>query len=136
MEDAIITALEVEKIDKENERMVRKVEEPIPTFIPVHHHQTTNPVIYHNNSPKYETNPIPLASRDPVLRLPSTQDDLEQLRLEMRTLTSEMTKSICELTEQMACLVRGQDKQTPPVYHESGTYTTGIWCNNCGKPNH
>ena len=35
--DAVVAALEVEVIDKEHERMERRIEEPIPSFIPIIH---------------------------------------------------------------------------------------------------
>jgi hypothetical protein len=34
---AIVAALKVEVIDKENDRMLRRAKEPIPTFIPLYH---------------------------------------------------------------------------------------------------
>jgi hypothetical protein len=37
LEAAIVVALEVEVIDKENDRMLRRAEEPIPAFIPLYH---------------------------------------------------------------------------------------------------
>ncbi len=37
MNDAIIATLEVEIIDRENEHMWRRAENPIPEFIPLYH---------------------------------------------------------------------------------------------------
>jgi hypothetical protein len=39
----IFASLEVEVINKENDRMLRRVEEPIPTFIPLYHHPNEFP---------------------------------------------------------------------------------------------
>jgi len=54
---------------------------------------------------------VPLAIKDPVLMLPTPTYRLEQLCSKMRQVTNEVAKSIQELTEQMACFVRGQGKQ-------------------------
>ena len=140
LEDAIDAALEVEKIDKENERMIRREGESIPAFIPVHHYQIANPVTYQHLPSKNGFNgsqPLPLATRDPnpVLMLPAPQDGMEQLRSEIRQVTNDMAKSVRQLTEQMTNLIQKREKQAP-IYHESGSHTTGVWCNHCGQANH
>lgn len=129
LNDAIQAALDIEIIDKENERMVRRMDDPIPAFIPVHH-QGTSPTTYRSSSPK---NLTPLATQEPMLALTAPVD---QLRTEMRQVSSEMTRAVQALTEQMACLVKGQNQQVPPKFHESGSHSTGVWCNHCGQPNH
>ena len=70
--DAIMAALEVEVIDKEHERMEKRIEEPIPSFIPIIHQpsEATRPS---DVKKQYLTStctvpilqPIPLATREP-----------------------------------------------------------------------
>jgi hypothetical protein len=52
LEAAIQAAMEVEVIDKENDRMERRFDEPIPTFIPLSH-QPSEPLLNHHITEDY-----------------------------------------------------------------------------------
>ena len=81
--DAITAALEVEDTEKEQERMEKRMEEPIPSFIPISHHsnETARPemkehYLTNTNSVSF-IQPIPLATCEPPPLLPN----MEQLQL-------------------------------------------------------
>jgi hypothetical protein len=96
LETAIQAALEIEVIDKENERMIRKAEEPIPAFIPVHHHNSNSPTYQRTKGIAINGMAVqPLAIQEPMLALPAPE--LDQLRKEMHQISKEMTKSLKEL---------------------------------------
>ena len=67
LDDAIRATLEVEIIDKESDRMEKRIDDPIPSFIPIAH-QAGDPVRYHHGSYDYGkvgqvpyVQPVPLA---------------------------------------------------------------------------
>jgi hypothetical protein len=59
LEDAIRVALEIEAIQKENERMVRRAHDPILSYIHVYHRYT-------GNSGALSGHPTPLAIKEPA----------------------------------------------------------------------
>ena len=81
--DAITAALEVDVIEKEQERMEKRLEErmeePIPSFIPISHHsnETARPemkehYLTNTNSVSF-IQPVPLATREPPPLLPNME---------------------------------------------------------------
>ena len=79
LEAAIQATSKIEVIDKENERMVRKVEESIPTFISIHHHISNSPTYQGLNGRTMNGIAIrPLATQEPMMALPAPK--LNQLR--------------------------------------------------------
>ena len=134
--NAITTALEVEVIEKEQERMERRMEEPIPSFIPITHQPNEAPrppemkehYLTNTNSISF-IQPTPLATREPPPLL--TSMDQLQLMIQQATegLRDEMTRTVRSLTEQVFYLIKNQ------AYHEFGQYTSGIWCTIQGCPN-
>ena len=136
--NAITAALEVEVIEKEQERMEKRMEEPIPSFIPISHHsnETARPkmkehYLTNTNSVSF-IQPVPLATREPPPLLPN----MEQLQLVVQQATEgfkeEMTRTVRSLTEQVSYLTKNQNSK---AYHESGPHTSGIWCTILGCPN-
>ena len=103
--DAIIVALEVEVIEKEQEQMEKRMEEPIPSFIPISHH--SNEAARPEMKEHYLTNtnsvsfiqPVLLATREPPPLLPN----MEQLQLVVQQaiegFKEEMTQTVRSLTE-------------------------------------
>ena len=139
LEDAIRAALDVDMIDKENDRMEKRTNEPIPSFIPIDF-QTTEPLLQHQNADVYRSGagvmhmhqPTPLAIREPIPLLTSGLS--EQVRNEIKSATDglkeEFLRGLRSLNEQVASLSRGQ--KSVPTYHESGPHTSGLWCTNQG----
>ena len=94
--DAITAALEVEVIEKEQERMEKRMEEPIPSFIPISHHsnETARPEMKEH----YLTNTnsvsfiqlVSLATCEPPPLLPN----MEQLQLVVQQATEGFKEEI------------------------------------------
>jgi len=130
LEDAIHAVQKVEIIDKESELIIRRMNDPISAFIPLHY-QSLGMAPTHPTMPRMD--PVPLSSQEPMMLSAAPVD---QFRLEMRQVSSEVTRAVQELTNQMTCLLKEQSHQALPRYHESGMYSTGVWCNQYGQPNH
>ena len=139
--DAVVAALEVEVIDKEHERMERRIEEPIPSFIPIIHqpNEATRPS---KVKERYLTTtstvpilqPMPLTTREPPpLVLPS----MDQLQLVIKQATKgfreEMAQTMKSLTDQVSNLALTQNSRLP-TYYESSQHSTRIWCTVQGCP--
>jgi hypothetical protein len=94
LEAAIFAALEVEVIDKENDRMLRRAEEPIHAFIPLYHRPNEFPryptMDYHHAIvPQVPlTQPPPLAMLPPIepirLAAPSMDRQWEEFKVEVK----------------------------------------------------
>ena len=108
--DAITAALEVEVTEKEQERMERRMEEPIPSFIPITHQPNEAPrppemkEHYLNTNSVSFIQPTSLATREspPLL----TSMDQLQLVIQQATegLRDEMAQIVRSLTEQVSYL--------------------------------
>jgi hypothetical protein len=73
LEDAIRVALEIEAIQKENERMVRRAHDPILSYIHVYHRPEEQTQYHHISNNRYTGNsgalsghPTPLAIKEPA----------------------------------------------------------------------
>jgi hypothetical protein len=111
--DAVATALEVELVDKENAHMIRRTKDPIPAFIPVHHH-IPNSFPYQSNSRQDKIIPILLDTKEPMLMLTALTSGLDQIRSKMKSITNEMTKSMRELQSiwRASCGDKGKLRQS------------------------
>jgi hypothetical protein len=70
LEAIIFAALKVEVINKENDRMFRRAEEPIPTFIPLYH-RPNEILCYLTMDYHHATVPhVPLIQPAPLAMLP------------------------------------------------------------------
>ncbi|CAK9235779.1 unnamed protein product [Sphagnum jensenii] len=117
---AIVAALEVEVIDKENDRMLRRAKEPIPTFIPLYHRPNEFPryltIDYHHATvPQLPLmQPIPLVMLPPLepirMAAPSMDCQWEEFKVEVKrsndNFKDEMVKTMRGISEQMSCLVK------------------------------
>jgi len=70
LDTIIVAALEVKVIDKENDKMLQRAEEPIPACIPLYHHPNEFPCYlamdyHHATIPQ-----IPLLQPTPLAMLP------------------------------------------------------------------
>jgi hypothetical protein len=70
LEAAIVAALEVEVIDKENDRMLRRAEEPIPAFIPLYHRPNEFPHYLAREYHHVAAPQVPLMHPTPLAMLP------------------------------------------------------------------
>jgi hypothetical protein len=150
LEAAIVAALKVEVIDKENDRMLRRAEEPIPAFIPLYHRPNEFPRyptmdFHHATVPQVPLiQPAPLAMLPPLepirMAVPSVDRQWEEFKVEVKrsndSFKDEMVRTMREMSEQMSCLVKNQNQNVVPVHHEFGAHTSGLWCTNCKQPNH
>ncbi len=94
LETAIVAALEVEVIDKENDRMLRRAEEPIPAFIPLYHRPNEFPryftMDYHHTTIPHVPliQPAPLAMLPPLepvrMVAPSMDRQWEEFKVEVK----------------------------------------------------
>jgi len=94
LETTIVAALEVEVIDKENDRMLRRAEEPIPAFIPLYHRPNEFPryptMDYHHTTiPQVPLiQPAPLAMLPPLepvrMVAPSVDREWEEFKVEVK----------------------------------------------------
>ena len=129
-------------IDKEHEQMERRVEEPIPSFIPIIH-QPNEATRLSEVKEQYLTTtstvpilqPVLLATREPPpLVLPS----MNQLQLVIKQATEgfreEMARTMKSLTNQISSLAMTQNSRLP-AYYESSQHSTRIWCTIQGCPN-
>jgi len=107
LNDVVQSAFDIEVIDKENERMVKRTDNSIPI-----HHQGMDSLTYHSSLSKIFSS---LVIQESMLSLIALVD---QLRTEMRQVLTDMTHTIRELTEQTACIVKGQNQQAPSRFHE------------------
>ena len=140
--DAVVVSLEVEVIDKEHERMQKRIEEPIPSFIPIIH-QPSKATRLSEGKERYMTTtstvpilqPVPLATCEPP---PLVLPNMDQLQLVIKQATEgfreEMARTMKSLTDQVSNLTMTQNSRLP-AYYESGQHSTGIWCTVQGCPN-
>jgi hypothetical protein len=90
----IFAALEVEVIDKKNDRMLQRVEEPIPAFIPLYYRPNEflcYPTINYHHAIIPQTplmQPTPLAMLPPLepirMTIPSVDCQWEEFKIEVK----------------------------------------------------
>ena len=88
-----------------------------------------------------DTSSRPLAVRKltSLLALPAPRTDLHLEEVERRLGASQlgfqeaMIKQIQSLTDQMSLMIQSQQPGPPPSV-ESGRYSSGLWCVQCGQP--
>jgi hypothetical protein len=150
LEATIVAALEVEVIDKENDKMLQKAKEPIHAFIPLYHDPNEFPryptMDYHHATiPQVPLmQPIPLAMLPPLepilMAAPFMNRQWEEFKVEVKRLNDnfkdEMVKTMQGISEQMSCLVKNQNQNVISMHHESGAHTSCLWCTHCKQPNH
>jgi hypothetical protein len=130
-EDAINAALEVEVVDKEDDRMERRTTEPIPSFIPLTHRPNDFPGYSHqSNSQGYGY--LPSAPVVPTVPQGATYaGGWVNIKNEIKQATDgikeEFNRNLQSLTEQMAHLIQNP-RPAPVQQHESGAYNSGVWC--------
>ena len=122
--------------------MERRVEEPIPSFIPIIHQlsKATRPSeVKERYLTTTSTVPIlqlvPLAIREP---LPLVLPSMDQLQLVIKQATEgfreEMARTMKSLTDQVSNLAMTHNLRLLASY-ESGQHSIGIWCTIQGCPN-
>ena len=122
--------------------MERRVEESIPSFIPIIHQpsKATRPL---EVKERYLTTtnivpilqPVPLATCEPP---PLVLPNMDQLQLVIKQaiegFREEMAQTVKSLTDQVSNLAMTQNSRLP-AYYESSQHSIGIWCTVQGCPN-
>jgi hypothetical protein len=137
-EDAINAALEVEVVDKEDDRMERRTTEPIPAFILLTHRPNDFPGYSHQSNPQ-GYGYLPSTPMVPTVPQGSTYaGGLVNIKNEIKQATDgikeEFNRNLQSLTKQMAHLIQNP-RPAPVQQHESGTYNSGVWCSLPGCTN-
>jgi hypothetical protein len=131
LEDAIRVALEVEIVDKESDRMEKRFDDPIPSFIPLTH-RPSEPLLDHHSSEEFRPNHQDLQRRAPQQVPPAWDEVKKEIQYATKGMKDEFMRNMQSLNEQMAMLVRTH--KSVPSYYESGPHTSGLWCTNVGCP--
>jgi hypothetical protein len=143
LNDAITAALEVEIIERENERMWRQEENPISEFIPLYHRLVESQIKLQPEmlvmKPPIQTvlTPMPLAimppsessGTNPPLMETRFEEFWAKLKETNEGFKGEIMKALQTMSEQMSCLVKNQDPNLRPPPHESGMHPSGMWWN-------
>lgn len=145
LEEAKEAARTVAEVAKEHEKLWRRENETIPSFIPIYAREKygsgepfQNPSI---PSPPV-MNSIPLSVRPPapLLALPYEPDWRQELKQEIHTaqqgFQEQLQQQMKAMTDQMALLLRNQNSNPPPPQIESGRHSSGMWCTSCGQNGH
>jgi hypothetical protein len=138
LEATVQATMEAEVIDKENDRMEKRFDDPIPAFILLSHQPSDligNPLTTEDYHPNvgYVLGTHPQDSRIPQQTPPAWDQVKSEIRHTTEGMKDEFMRNIQALTEQMTMLVR--TNQPIPTYYESGPHTSGLWCTNgCANP--
>ena len=151
---AKVAARQVERVNKEQERLWRREGDKIPSFIPIYaqnpgpshttpHVDVSIPVRYGSNPEQGRLGPPlmtqPLQVQAPVLALPerSWKDEMKrEIESSQKGFQDRMVQQMNQMTEHMAALMRNQHPNPPPPPIESGRHASGLWCTTCGHPGH
>ena len=144
--DAKRAAREMESLDRDHERLWRTEDELIPQFIPIRPRVMVGEPAKYKSQVSYalvDTGPCLLAVREPapLLALSAPRSDPHLEEVEKRLGASQlgfqesMIKQMQSLTDQMSLMIKSQQPGPPPPI-ESGRHTSGLWCVQCGQPDH
>jgi hypothetical protein len=146
--DAKNAARVIEQVNKEHDRIWRKEDQSIPSFIPIHA-QSGGPPLNSSLEPISMTPqvvqryPTPLDSRlptpIPVLAHPdgSWKEEMKrEMQLVQQGFQNQIAQQMKLMTDQMAALARAQNPNPLPPPIESGNHSSGLWCAGCSQPGH
>ena len=148
--DAKGAAREVEAIDKEHERLWRREDQTIPSFIPIHP-KVAEPYQGHpgNSTPmplnQAEPYPQPLGVRAPpdLPALTYINDQAKwkdeftsEVQSTQKVFQDQIAQQMKLMTEQMALLIKNQGTSSMPPPIESGRHASGLWCTRCRQSGH
>ena len=136
----------MESLDRDHERLWRTEDELIPQFIPIRPRVMVGEPAKYKSQVSYalvDTGPCLLAVREPapLLALSAPRSDPHLEEVEKRLGASQlgfqesMIKQMQSLTDQMSLMIKSQQPGPPPPIG-SGRHTSGLWCVQCGQPDH
>jgi hypothetical protein len=131
LEDAVRVALEVEIVDKESDRMEKRFDDPISSFILLTH-RPNEPLLDHHSSEEFRPNHQDLQWRTPQQAPPAWNKVKKEIQYATKGMKDEFMRNMQSLNEQMAMLVRTH--KSVPSYYKSGPHTSRLWCTNVGCP--
>ena len=140
----------IEQIDKEQERMWRKEDQRIPSFIPIHAQNMGSSQGPLQSAPSThfhlaENYPQPLDVRPPPILSEITYPDervrwKEEVKKEIfqsqQGFQDQLAQQIKMMQEHMTLLIENQNLNQAPPPIESGRHASGLWCTQCGQSGH